>query len=169
MSVAGANPSVVNDTVGSLDAVAVAVAVAVGNATRCWLVPSPSWPAQLDPQQYAVPPATRPQVCAAPATSAVKVRPPLTATGAVRLAELSPSTPLVPSPSWPYPFRPQQYAVPPVARPHVCAPPATSAVYVRPPLTGNGTSRLVTVPSPSSPDPLYPQQYAVPPVARPQV
>ena len=121
MSVAGANPSVVNDTVGSLDAVAVAVAVAVGNATRCWLVPSPSWPAQLDPQQYAVPPATRPQVCAAPATSAVKVRPPLTATGAVRLV-------LLPSPSWPYSFRPQQYAVPPDTRPHVWYPPATRDV-----------------------------------------
>ena len=73
VSVAGVNPSVVNDTVGSLDAVAdavgvtVAVAVAVGNVTRCWpvppsLVPSPSWPFPLYPQQYAVPPDTRPQV-----------------------------------------------------------------------------------------------------------
>jgi hypothetical protein len=28
---------------------------------------------------------------------------------------------------------PQQYAVPPVARPHVCCQPATSAVYASPP------------------------------------
>jgi len=28
---------------------------------------------------------------------------------------------------------PQQYAVPPVARPHVCCTPATSAVYASPP------------------------------------
>ena len=65
VSIAGANPSVVNDTVGSLDAVA--VAVAVGNVTRCWpgqpfVVPSPSWPDQFAPQQYAVPPVARPHV-----------------------------------------------------------------------------------------------------------
>jgi len=28
-------------------------------------------------------------------------------------------TPLVPSPSWPFPFNPQQYAVPPDTRPQV--------------------------------------------------
>ena len=75
VSVAGANPSVLNVTAGSLDAVAVAVAVsvavavavavAVGNVTGyvrlAWL-PSPSWPHQLFPQQYAVPPVARPHV-----------------------------------------------------------------------------------------------------------
>jgi hypothetical protein len=64
VSVAGANPSVVNDTVGNLDAVAVAVAVNVGVPETSFAAPaSPSWPVALDPQQYAVPPDTRPQVC----------------------------------------------------------------------------------------------------------
>jgi len=115
VSVAGANPSVVNDTVGNLDAVAVAVAVAVGLPETSLGPPSPSWPFSFPPQQYAVPPDTRPQVCGWPAASAVKVRPPLTATGAVR------SVPLVPSPSWPFQLFPQQYAVPPDTRPQVCA------------------------------------------------
>ena len=69
VSIAGENPRVLNVTIGSLAAVAVAVAVTVnrGAVTRCWLippplVPSPSWPCQLYPQQYAVPPDTRPHV-----------------------------------------------------------------------------------------------------------
>ena len=57
--------------VGVLDTVAVgdAVAVAVGDAITATgdvrlaeIVPSPSWPDQFCPQQYAVPPDTRPQV-----------------------------------------------------------------------------------------------------------
>ena len=57
---------------------------------------------------------------------AVKVIPPLTAAGEVQTA------PLVPSPTCPFSIKPQQNAVPPVARPHVCSQHATSAVNVRP-------------------------------------
>ena len=83
-------------------------------------LPSPSWPYRLYPQQYAIPPDTRPQVRPLPAVSAVKLSPPLTATGAVRLAEFqSEVEPVVPSPSWPAELDPQQYAVPPALRPQV--------------------------------------------------
>ena len=81
-----------------------------------WLpvVPSPSWPAQLDPQHHAFPvPTSTPHVWDDPATSVAHVRPPLTATGVVR------ST-VVPSPSWPPPLFPQHHAFPvPTSKPHV--------------------------------------------------
>ena len=57
----------VNDTVGNLDAVAVAVGEDVGVGltwpeTSCAAPASPSWPVPFHPQQYAVPPDTRPHV-----------------------------------------------------------------------------------------------------------
>ena len=76
---------------------------------------------------------------------------------------------VVPSPSWPLPLEPQQYAAPVGVRPQVCPPPALSAVNVRPPATGVGSRRWVVVPSPSCPLALKPQQYAAPVVVRPQV
>ena len=58
------------------------------------VVPSPSWPNWLDPQQYMVPPETIPQVCKKPGTMLEKFNPPNTVTGEVRLV-------VVPSPSAP--------------------------------------------------------------------
>ena len=63
MSVAGANPSVLNVTAGSLDAVAVGEGWPETSLAESLVPsPSPSWPYWFHPQQYAVPPATRPQV-----------------------------------------------------------------------------------------------------------
>src|SRR4051794_36403210 len=68
---------------------------------------------------------------------------------------------IVPSPSWPLKFRPQQNGVPSSARPHVCDPPAASAENLNPPATGAGTNRCVEPLSPNWPDVSAPQQYAV--------
>src|SRR5437016_3004523 len=43
--------------------------------------PTPSWPAELSPQQYAAPAALRPQACRFAAATVEKVSPPATASG----------------------------------------------------------------------------------------
>src|SRR2546425_446730 len=79
------------------------------------VVPSPSWPLPLAPQQYAAPAAVTPQVWAAPAVTAAK----LTPAGACTSTGLDRSV-VVPSPSWPLPLPPQQYgAVPAAVTPQV--------------------------------------------------
>src|SRR5207245_11273560 len=65
------------------------------------VVPCPSRPKRLSPQQYAAPPGVTPQVVPAPALTAAKVRPPDTATGVALLV-------VVPFPSWPESLSPQQ-------------------------------------------------------------
>src|SRR2546425_4774872 len=57
-----------------------------------------------------------------------KVSPPPTATGVVLLV-------VEPLPSWPLAFRPQQYAAPPVVRPHVKSRAALMAANTRPTVT----------------------------------
>src|SRR2546430_1947290 len=84
------------------------------------VVPLPSSPDPLLPQQYRMPATVMPQACPAPALSAEKVSPPGTATGSEPKST------------------PQQYAVPPVVRPHVCHGPALSAENVSPPTTPTG-------------------------------
>src|SRR5207249_1684907 len=70
---------------------------------RSVVVPSPSWPSTLRPQQKAVPAAVTPQVWTAPAVTAAQPPPARasTRTGLDRLV-------VAPSPSWPKPLRPQQ-------------------------------------------------------------
>src|SRR5439155_1679301 len=62
--------------------------------SRLIVVPSPSWPALLSPQQEAAPAAVTPQVCESPARTAANVTPPDTSAGVNRKS-------VVPSPSWP--------------------------------------------------------------------
>jgi hypothetical protein len=96
-------------------------------------VPWPSWPELFNPQQYMAPPTATPQVWArsfAPsemlpyALTDRNSTPPETATG------LEASV-VVPSPSWPNTFCPQQNASPPVVTPQECALPAASAAKAR--------------------------------------
>src|SRR2546426_11628799 len=69
-------------------------------------------------------PAVRPQLCAVPALTALKLTPggAETATGVVLMP------PVVPLPSPPSSLNPQQYAAPSVVRPQACPLPALSAV-----------------------------------------
>src|SRR5439155_1174404 len=83
--------------------------------------PRPSWPTEFPPQQYAAPLGVSPHVWSKLAASAVKVRPPVTATGVVL-------TTVSPMPRAPPGFQPQQYARPSRVSPQVCAHPATSDV-----------------------------------------
>src|ERR1035437_7055403 len=70
----------------------------------------PAWPLVLSPQQYAAPPAVRPQVLEYPALGPLNVTPPATATGTLlSIALLLPSKPAK--------LEPQQYAAPPLVRP----------------------------------------------------
>src|SRR5256885_8594833 len=69
------------------------------------VVPLPSWPYRLSPQQYAAPVGVTPHVSWVPALRELKVRPPPTATGWGSLTVL-------PSPSSPHVLVPQQYAAP---------------------------------------------------------
>src|SRR5688572_26465745 len=68
--------------------------VTATGAARSVVLPSPSCPRLLDPQQYAAPWAVRPQVCSTPVLREANVSPPVTATGANRWV-------VVLSPSWP--------------------------------------------------------------------
>src|SRR5438128_1301547 len=70
---------------------------------RFVLVPSPSCPSPLDPQQYAAPLGVTPQVCRPPALTATNGRPPATGTGLDWLV-------VVPAPSWPSGLRTRQSA-----------------------------------------------------------
>jgi hypothetical protein len=79
-------------------------------------LPIPSCPLLLAPQQYSCPLPSSPQVWLLPVVSDTKVSPPdcCTATGVLR------GVVVVPSPSWPLPFSPQQYACPPEVSPQEC-------------------------------------------------
>src|SRR6266850_2595534 len=91
-----------------------------------------------------------------------KRRLPLTSAGDRRFV-------VVPSPSWPDRFRPQQYAAPLASIPHVWSVPVAISTKDNPPATCTGSARFCVVPSPSSPKRLKPQQYATPSVVRPHV
>src|SRR3990172_1387042 len=101
-----------------------------------------------------------PQVYAPPALSGMQLLPPSTGAGVDRSA-------LVPSPSWPLKFSPQQYAAPVVAIPQVCPAPGLRAWYRTVPTTGTGYTRDLREPSPSWPSSFLPQQYAAPSVTMP--
>src|SRR5437870_1511420 len=75
---------------------------------RFVVVPSPSWPWMLSPQQRTVP-ATSAQVSSRPAAIAAAFVRPETLTGVGRLV-------VVPSPSSPEPLSPQQRTVPSASR-----------------------------------------------------
>src|SRR5215208_860223 len=78
---------------------------------RSVVVPSPSCPLVLSPQQYGTPAAVRPQLYSATVGTETlrKESPPSTATGAAFTSERAPF------PSWPWALYPQQYAAPVVA------------------------------------------------------
>ena len=84
-----------------------------------WLFPSCPFPP--DPQQNAVPVASRAQTWKKPASIWVKLAPPATATG----TQLSV---LAPSPNWPLAPRPQQWASPVSVRAQVTPKPAVTVV-----------------------------------------
>src|SRR2546427_9926415 len=89
---------------------------------RSVVVPSPSSPLPLAPQQYPTPSAVTPQVWAVPAVTALKLTP----------AGVSTSTGLdwgvvVPSPSWPLPMPQQRQAGPAGGTPRAPDPPAVNA------------------------------------------
>src|SRR5512133_511657 len=96
----------------------------------------------------------RPQVWLDPALIRVKPSPPATGRGLVR------GPPIVPSPSWPWPPLPQQYATFAVVTPHVWSMPALICWNVSPPDTATGevTAPAEYVPLPPSPQSLSPQQ-----------
>src|SRR5438876_12385614 len=78
-------------------------------AVRFAVVPSPSWPLALKPQQYTPPSPVVPQVCRSPALTDVNTSgdapDPTTCTGVLLLV-------IVPSPSSPRLLLPQQYDAP---------------------------------------------------------
>ena len=84
---------------------------------------------------------------------------------------------VVPLPSWPLVFEPQQYPSPVVRTPHVWKKPALTLPNVRVPSTGKGVvlqastaskpAHVSVVAAPSWPSPLLPQQYAAPLDVRP--
>src|ERR671931_1720410 len=96
--------------------IAVGVAVVV-------VVPFPSWPSALKPQQYPASPVVTPQLWNEPALSVAKVRPPSTSRGTMLQLSTVPRPAhfsVVAAPSWPSALSPQQYAAPPDVRPHAC-------------------------------------------------
>src|SRR2546422_10687979 len=98
---------------------------AVGTS-RFVVVPSPSSPDPLKPQQYAAPLVVTPQVWASPALTPANERPPATGVGTSRVVVV-PSPRRLPTP--------QQYAAPLVLTPPVWLRPAAGAANGRPPGT----------------------------------
>ena len=84
---------------------------------RSEVVPSPSWPLALYPQQYGVPAGVSPQTDSACtfASMLAKEIPPETATGELALRTVL----AIPSPIFPPKLVPQQYAAPEVVSPQV--------------------------------------------------
>src|SRR5688572_488339 len=102
----------------------------------------------MAPQHQASPEPVSPHVVDVLVMSATNVRPPLTPAGVVRSI-------LVPSPSSPEKFEPQQNAAPVSVTPQTwevdSAPPEERVTNVRPPATSVGRSRSIVVPSPTWP------------------
>src|SRR5687768_6015610 len=86
-----------------------------------------------------------------PAAICLNVWPPVTTTGPDRSV-------VVPSPSCPRLFLPQQYALPSLVSAHVCCTPASMRTNLSPVATETGASRFVDELSPSCPFTLLPQQ-----------
>src|SRR2546422_371593 len=78
---------------------------------------------------------------------------------------------MVPSPTCPWPFRPQHHTVPSPSSAHACSAPVATRVAVVRPLTATGTEELVKVPSPlpSCPNWFRPVHCAVPSERRTQL
>src|SRR2546426_12256034 len=94
-------------------------------------------------------PAVRPQLCAVPALTALKLTPggAETATGVVLMP------PVVPLPSPPSSLNPQQYAAPSVVRPQACPLPALSAVKTSGGRGGGGSKQAPNTSPPTPPAP----------------
>src|SRR5439155_7097056 len=95
-----------------------------GQSSGPVVVPIPSSPSPLYPQQYAAPLVAMPQACVpkgleppAAALTSAKIDPPVTTAGTELLV-------VVPFPSSPLALSPQQYAAPLVVMPQVCRKPA---------------------------------------------
>lgn len=84
------------------------------------VVPSPSWPRALYPQQYAAPSEVAAQVWDSPASSRVALARPSTVTGIVWMV-------LAPLPSCPCMLLPQHFTFPPTVSAQVWALPALIA------------------------------------------
>src|SRR2546429_414908 len=101
-----------------------------------------------------------------PALTALK----LTSAGAITSTGVN-SWVVVPSPNWPLPLKPQQYAAPAAVTPQVWRKRALTAAKLTPggAFTSTGVNSLFMLPSPSCPLALSPQQYAAPAAVSPQV
>src|SRR5512133_2083298 len=130
---------------------------------RSPLLPSPSCPEPLSPQQRTPPARLRAQVWFRPAATATAPRASSErAVGRVRVF-------VVPSPSCPATFRPQHLTAPRRVSAQVCWPPAAIAVTpLVSPETEAGTARFAFVPSPSCPYRLSPQHSTAPALVSPQ-
>jgi hypothetical protein len=130
------------------------------------VVPVPICPELFLPQQYVVLVVVVAQLWYWPMSIAVNETPMgmVTAAGTALLV-------VVPLPSCPKLFNPQQYAVPVVVRAQVAWSPAeiSANVTLLGMVTATGTLLLVSMPLPSWPLLFHPQQYAVPVVVRAQV
>src|ERR1700716_3115157 len=118
------------------------------------VVPLPSWPLSLAPQQWRFPAVCRGQLWSPPAAISITVLMAAPATG-VGLSVF------VPSPSWPCAFAPQHRTVP-ARRAQEWEAPASIAVAVVIPDTATGVELSVVDPSPSWPLALSPQHLTDP-------
>src|SRR5207249_119337 len=124
--------------------------------------PLPSWPQVLSPQQRTVPSWRRAQVCQPPAETATAVVMPLTVTGVgLKVDGRLGTGSLVPLPSWPRSFCPQQRTVPSPGSAQVWNPPAVTATAVSP-VTRTGVEDRLGTGLPSWPVSFRPQHCTVP-------
>src|SRR5687767_5739261 len=97
------------------------------------VVPTPSWPDSLWPQQRTLPLVYRPQVWLPPTLTDAHVL-------AVPTRGTLPCGSRSPTPVWPYGLRPQQYRRLAALMPHALWSPASTALYAPSPLSAVGTS-----------------------------
>src|SRR5207249_6921130 len=124
--------------------------------------PLPSSPQVLSPQQRTVPSCRRAQVYQPPAEIATAVVMPLTVTGVgLKVDGRLGTGSLVPLPSWPRSFCPQQRTVPSPGSAQVWNPPAVTATAVSP-VTRTGVEDRLGTGLPSWPVSFRPQHCTVP-------
>src|SRR5206468_12447297 len=106
------------------------------------VLPLPSRPSPLRPQQRALPSCRRAHMWKIPASMATAVVIPLTVTGVGSMRVVGGAMG-APSPSWPYVLSPQHRIVPSWSRAQVYQPPAERATAVVMPLTVTGVGLKV--------------------------
>jgi hypothetical protein len=129
-----------------------------------FVLPSPSWPTLLSPQQRTEPFERSAQEWVIPTAIEIAVLIPIAFTGVVLhgtdgLASQDSGPVLLPFPSWPLPLYPQHFTSPVERAAQECWLPEAIETALFIPVTGTGAKESSLEPLPNAPRTLYPQHW----------